>query len=499
LVEAFQWFEELLDIGVDTLSEEILAAVLLRDFTRELHNKNAAVFVGAGLSRSSGYVDWKGLLEEPIRDLGLDPNQEVDLVTVAQYYCNQNRSKSKLTAKIFEQFSEMKTPHENHRLLTHLPIQAYWTTNYDKLIETSLIAAKKVPDVKYTIRQLATTKLDRDVTVFKMHGDIDHPSEAVINKDDYESYSTKMQPFVDALRGDLIERTFLFLGFSFTDPNIDYILSRVRIQYDQHQRTHYSIQRRVIKDAGESIEQFERRALKQQLFLADLKRFGIHTVLVNSFDEITDLLRQLVFRYRRSSVFISGAAHEYGRFSPSDSQAFLHELASDLSEAKNRMITGFGLGVGSAIINGTLANLSKRNKTLTDEDLVMRPFPQFSTGKGTLSEQWTKYRNEMIEYAGIGVFVFGNKLQDGKVVESNGIAEEFSICRQHGVIPVPVGCTGYLAESLWKKVLGSPTDFYPGFDTNVVQKYLQRLRPEKPVLSEVRKAIVEFVRYLQSI
>ena len=481
------------------MSEEIPAAVLLRDFTRELHNKNAAVFVGAGLSRSSGYVDWMGLLEEPIRDLGLDPTQEVDLVTVAQYYCNQNRSKSKLTDRIVAQFSEMRAPHENHRLLTQLPIQAYWTTNYDKLIEAALIAAKKVPDVKYTIKQLATTKLDRDVTVFKMHGDIDHPSEAVINKDDYESYSTKMQPFVDALRGDLIERTFLFLGFSFTDPNIDYILSRVRIQYDQHQRTHYSIPRRVTKETGDSNDQYERKALKQQLFLADLKRFGIHTVLVSSFDEITDLLRQLVFRYRRSSVFISGAAHEYGKYSSSDSHTFLHELASDLSEAKNRIITGFGLGVGSAVINGTLASLSKRNKTVTDEDLVMRPFPQFSTGEGTLPQQWTKYRNEMIEYAGIGVFVFGNKLQDGKVVESNGIAEEFSICRQHGVIPVPVGCTGYLAESLWNEVWASPKDFYPGCAAEVVQKYLHRLRPEKLVLPDVRTAIVEFVKYLQSI
>lgn len=481
------------------MSEEILAAVLLRDFTRELHNKNAAVFVGAGLSRSSGYVDWKGLLEEPIRDLGLDPDQEVDLVTVAQYFCNKNSGKKKLTDRIFAEFSDMKIPSENHRLLTQLPVQAYWTTNYDRLIEAALIAAKKVPDVKYTVKQLATTKLDRDVTVFKMHGDIEHPADAIINKDDYESYAIDMKPFVDALRGDLIERTFLFLGFSFTDPNIDYILSRVRIQYGQHQRVHYSIQRRVTKDAHESNEQYTRRALKQQLFLADLKRFGIHTVLVDSFDEITGLLRQLVFRYRRSSVFIAGAAHEYGRYSSSDSQAFLHELASDLSATKNRIITGFGLGVGSAIINGTLANLSKRNKTVTDEDLVMRPFPQFSTGEGTLPEQWTKYRNEMIEYAGIGVFVFGNKLQDGKVVESNGIAEEFSICRQHRVIPIPVGCTGYLAESIWNEVWASTEDFFPGFDVNVVREFLHRIRPDQLVLPEVRKAIVEFVKYLQSI
>jgi len=48
-----------------------------------LDNKNAAVFAGAGLSMASGYVDWKGLLRNIIQGLGLDPNKEHDLVTLA--------------------------------------------------------------------------------------------------------------------------------------------------------------------------------------------------------------------------------------------------------------------------------------------------------------------------------------------------------------------------------------------------------------------------------
>ena len=39
----------------------------------------------------------------------------------------------------------------------------------------------------------------------------------------------------------------------------------------------------------------------------------------------------------------------------------------------------------------------------------MRPFPQAATGTGILSEQWTNYRKAMIDYAGIAVFLFGNK------------------------------------------------------------------------------------------
>src|SRR5208283_3776654 len=263
----------------------------IREYTRELHNKNAAVFAGAGLSMGSGYVDWRALLRNIITDLGLDPENEHDLVTLAQYHCNQaGGNKASLTQAIFDQFKPTKTPTENHRILARLPIHTYWTTNYDKLIERALEDAKKVPDVKYTLKQLSVTRPDRDVVVYKMHGDIDHPADAIISKDQYEAYPLEMSAFVSALRGDLVEKTFLFLGFSFTDPNIDFILSRVRAQYEQHQRHHYCIQKRVSKADNESPDDFEYRQLKQDYFVRDLKRFGIYTVLVDDYSDVTTLL-----------------------------------------------------------------------------------------------------------------------------------------------------------------------------------------------------------------
>jgi len=154
------------------------AATFVREYTRELHNKNA-IFAGAGLSVESGYVDWPGLLKELIQDLGLDPEKEHDLVTVAQYHCNQaGGSKTRLTQAIFNHFAPTKAPTINHQILARLPIFTYWTTNYDKLIDKALEEAKKVPDVKYTLRQLSVTRPDRDVVVYKMHGDTDNPADA---------------------------------------------------------------------------------------------------------------------------------------------------------------------------------------------------------------------------------------------------------------------------------------------------------------------------------
>ena len=477
-------------------TEAISESTFLREFTRELHNRNTAIFAGAGLSMASGYVDWKGLLKELITDLGFDPNTEDDLVTLAQYHCNQaGGNKARLTQLIFDQFSHTHKPTRNHAILAGLPIHTYWTTNYDKLIEQALVEAKKVPDVKYTLRQLAVTRLDRNVVVYKMHGDVDHAAEAVICKDDYETYPLRMSTFVSALRGDLIEKTFLFLGFSFTDPNIDYILSRVRALYEQHTRHHYCIQKKLFKHAGENDTSFKQRELKQHYFIRDLKRFGIQTVLVNDYPDITKLLENLAAHYKRSSVLISGAAETYGPWP--QPEKFLHDLSYQLASKRNRIITGFGLGVGSAIINGTLAHLSEEGKTISDEVLVMRPFPQIATGAKALADQWKEYREAMIDYAGIAIFVFGNKRDSaGNIVTSSGMRQEFDLSVQAGLHPLPIGATGYMAHDLWHEVSTNFARYYPSADAAFRQNFDKIGNPATPA-DQVLTALQQLIHDLQ--
>jgi hypothetical protein len=453
-------------------TEAIEESEFLREFTRELHNKNAAVFAGAGLSMAAGYVDWKGLLRDIVRDLHLNPDKEHDLVTLAQYHCNQARgNKARLTQTIFDHFGTTRTPTENHRILAALPIHTYWTTNYDKLIEKSLEEGKKVPDVKYTVKQLAVTRQHRDVAVYKMHGDVDHASDAVINKDDYEAYGSKMEPFVSALRGDLIEKTFLFLGFSFTDPNIDYILSRVRVLYEDDQRHHYCIQKKASRNTGDSIAEFKYRQLKQHYFIGDLKRFGIFTVLVDKYSDITRLLQKLATRFKRSSILISGAAEDYGSWRRSDAEQFLHNLGREIASKKNRIVTGFGIGVGGPVLNGALAHLDDTDKTVSDEDVILLPFPQIATGGKSLALRWTEYRRAMIDHAGIAIFVFGNKRCATGIVPSNGMREEFDLCFQAGVRPLPIGATGFVAETLWREVSADIEKYFPASSADFKRQF----------------------------
>ena len=94
--------------------------------------------------------------------------------------------------------------------------------------------------------------------------------------------------------GDLVAKMFLFLGFSFTDPNLDYILSRVRVSLHGKPRDHYCIFRKCNRASFPDDDAFRYSELKQQLAINDLKRFGVQTLLVDDYDDITVLLaRQL--------------------------------------------------------------------------------------------------------------------------------------------------------------------------------------------------------------
>lgn len=64
----------------------------LREYAKALREGEAALFIGAGLSRAAGHVDWKQLLKEVAEELQLDVDREGDLVVLAQYDVNHDRN-----------------------------------------------------------------------------------------------------------------------------------------------------------------------------------------------------------------------------------------------------------------------------------------------------------------------------------------------------------------------------------------------------------------------
>lgn len=469
----------------------------VKELLNDLSEENLAIFAGAGLSAPAGYVSWSELLRPVAEELELEIEKETDLVALAQYHCNSNlANRGKLNQLLINELSNNAKVTENHQILARLPISTYWTTNYDKLIENSLIETGKTPDTKYRIKQLSFTKRGRDAIVYKMHGDIDHPDEAVITKDDYEAYHVKMQPFINALSGDLVSKTFLFLGFSFTDPNLDYILSRVRVAYSKEQRQHYCIQKIVEPKDDEPEAETEYRKRKQELFIQDLLRFGIKTILVSSYSEITTILRQLEWAFRRNTIFISGSAHEYGRWEQSAAENFIYSLAKEISSLGFRIVSGFGLGVGSSVITGVLEHVYMNGRRLDSNQLILRPFPQTEVGARPITHVWHDYRTDMISYSGIAIFLFGNKLKDGVVVVADGLIKEFEIAKSNGLLLIPVGATEYASRQIYCQLLEEgyfDSESFP----EASRKFLNQICDKESELTTIQSGIIDLLKSLK--
>ncbi len=423
----------------------------IKNFVKDLQEDNVAVFVGAGMSKSSGHVDWPELLRDIAAELGLRVELEHDLISLAQFHVTQQGTSAGLSRKILEEFSDQADPSPAHEILSRLPIRTYWTTNYDDLIERSLKNAFKVVDVKHTVDQLSQARAKRDAVVYKMHGDATEPSKAILYKEQYERYHRTHERFVTALSGDLVSKTFLFIGFSFSDPNLDYVLSRLHVGHDVAKKQHYCFMRKEKPaKSGKKKAEAAYRIRKQELHVDDLKRFGIQALLIDEYEDIPKILREIESRFRKKTVFISGSAEIYGKWSRTDAQSFIHALTSELIRANLRVVNGFGWGVGSAVINGALETIYANPEKYSEDQLVMRPFPQFASNPEQLRQLWEQYRNRMIALGGVAIFLFGNKPGPNpqEIVEANGVIREFEIAAEQGLIPIPIALTGYAAKTI---------------------------------------------------
>ncbi len=429
----------------------------LDQYQKAIDEGVAAVFVGAGLSVPAGFVDWKELLRDIAKELDLDVDEETDLIAVAQYHFNHVRSRGRINQKLIDEYTKDATPTENHHLLASLPIQTVWTTNYDHLLEDAFGNAHKRIDKKETQEHLALTKPKRDVVIYKMHGDADHPDEAVLTKADYERYDDSRHLFSAQLRGDLLSKTMLFLGYGFNDPNVHYILARIRSLIGDNVRQHYWITR----DATKNLKATARDKKLQRHRVEDLKTYGIRTILVDDYADITNILRELNKRVHRKNVFVSGSAYDYSPLGQARALSLLRQLGTAMIDAGFNLVSGMGLGVGDAIAMGAIEAVYRKEHCYLDERTLLRPFPQMEPDKAKREVIWRRYREEMLGRSGSMVIVFGNTNDGtGAAIPANGVLEELAIAREHGVYPIPIGLTGHVAHDVSRDVLTKLEDFY---------------------------------------
>jgi hypothetical protein len=427
----------------------LAASTFLSEFSRALDRREAALFVGAGLSVGAGLVDWRGLLKDVATGLGLEIDEETDLIALAQYEQNASSTRHRLNAAIVEQFTIKAHPTKVHSLIAQLPFDLIWTTNYDSLLEDTLRAVDRSVDVKFRTSQLTFRRSNTDVTIYKMHGDASDADDAVITKDDYERYEVDREAFTELLRSDLVRHSFLFCGFSFTDPNIEYIMSRLRRMLKGTQRMHYCILRSPKRADKEATDQFERSRIRFEHRIADLKRFGIQSIVISDYAELESLFAELAFRSNTKNVLISGSNASDAPFTRDRLESLARRLGSELVSRGYKLVSGYGLGVGGAAILGAQEAATRQGVPLGDR-LILRLFPQDIAPAPDRARVYRAIRSDMIAQSGAVIVLAGNKLgQHGNLETAPGVIEELDLARSSRKLVIPIGATGHVAATAW--------------------------------------------------
>lgn len=457
--------------------------IQLETLLQALKENRLVPFIGSGFSKECGFPDWEKLAEPIAKELNYSLSSDTDYSLVFQYYQDKYGNRNKLNALLKDTFSAASKDLENHNLMAALPVTEIWTTNYDTSIENHFDGCGRIIDVKRSIDDLTIKASKSDCTLYKMHGDVFVSNDCVLTKDDYENYFYTHEPFTNILKHTLMEKTILFIGYSLNDPDLQTILSGIRRYYDKNFSTHYWITK---------IETESDKRIKQELLIKNLKNYGIEAIEIDKFSEITKLLKDLNFGVKRNNIFISGASAETDEAKIKVRNNFIRSLSSELIKRNYTIFNGFGLGVGSSVIEGAYSELYSGNLYKNSRDRIkLYPFYQQNTDadKDKRDAFKTSYRKEMLKQAGVAIFIYGTKLEGGKIVNSSGMEEEFNIAKENGICLLPVCSTGGMAEKLWKKVNAALDSF--GYTTDELKDLFGKLKTVK--LEDKKDELIEVI------
>ncbi|MCY6369508.1 SIR2 family protein [Clostridium ganghwense] len=203
-----------------------------KELIEEIKEERVILFVGAGISENLGLAPWETLIDEMARELSY--NKDVfksmgNFLELAEFYKLRKKSIGPLRSwmDINWHNSNIKIEQSKiHKLIIDLNFPIIYTTNYDRWIENAFDYYNK----KYVkiVRIDDLVNIKNGVTqIIKFHGDLQDEPSIVLTESSYFERLSFETPLDIKLRGDILGKSILFIGYSLSDINIRYLLFKL--------------------------------------------------------------------------------------------------------------------------------------------------------------------------------------------------------------------------------------------------------------------------------
>lgn len=290
--------------------------VHIKNIKQANENDRLAIFVGAGVSKSSDtdYISlpsWNDLITELKSDLAI--TEELDYLKLAQlHYLEFGEQTYNQTLRKY--FPQDITPSSLHSTILKVSPRVIITTNWDCIIENAIEQEGYLYDTICTDKDLVSSASPNKF--IKIHGDFKNHN-IVFKEDDYLNYSRNFPLIENYIKSIVSTHTVLFLGYSYNDINLKHIMKWMQ-SHSSSAPPMYLINFKTDKP--------------QESYL---RNHGVTTLVLDSESYSTDEIQHLEKRSALTQSFLTSIIQDVRAVDPNDEQeviSFIYERIKHLKQ-----------------------------------------------------------------------------------------------------------------------------------------------------------------------
>jgi hypothetical protein len=235
-------------------------------------NNNLVIFAGSGLSSKFNLPSWNMLVEDIIKKLDTEkynvflPVLKMGAMQPIEVLEKIKSEHTLIKHYIKDNFNIINGGFDTHKKIIELTGQII-TTNYDNAFEKASNGSI-IPSIPTDKLNISEVNKNSKPYIFKLHGSYSEPSNCIIFEEDYIKFYNSNDGAIAKLKTIFAEKTILFLGFSFSDPDINLIFDNLDKAFDNNNK-HF-----IITKEPKSFDKFN----------------FLNTIEISNYDEIDDYI-----------------------------------------------------------------------------------------------------------------------------------------------------------------------------------------------------------------